>query len=181
MVCNDLVNLDKSGIVSALFLPMGFDPQLTTKSACEQVLSIGGLSRTVDEWKCRHEQSHQRAKKPMVSKVEGLAQVSKQSQLVKMISRATPLTSLLRFTHWPMSHDFAHWLCFYWNAWEPACRLQLHVNTTQQHMPYCMSREGGRAPKAYEKVMNSCCLAYGYKSRILFSLRMFMTEKKHHF
>lgn len=49
MVCNDLVNLDKSGIVSALFLPMGFDPQLTTKSACEQVLSIGGLLMSENE------------------------------------------------------------------------------------------------------------------------------------
>ena len=40
--------------------------------------------------------------------------------------------------------------------------------------------EGGGTGLPYLKVMNSCCLAYGYKSRILVSLRMIMT-KKHYF
>lgn len=61
----------------------------------------GGPSRTtVDERKSHkfNEQSYPRAKKQVASEVEGLAQVSKQSQLVEIlvkIFRARPLTRLL--------------------------------------------------------------------------------------
>ena len=75
---------------------------VTIKLACGQVFIIGGPSRTVVERKSHNEQSHLPAKKPMASEVEGLAQVGKQSQLVKMIACAKPLTRLLRsLTHLP--------------------------------------------------------------------------------
>ena len=139
---------------------------ITTKLACEEVFITGDASRTVNEWKSHNEQSHPRAKKPMASEVEGLAQVGKQSHLVKMIACARPLTRLLR------SLTYLSPLCSHWNTWEPACRLQLNAN--KQHVPCLWKGRGGSHMKRSWLLV----VFLGYKSRILVSLRKFTTTTK---
>ena len=54
------------------------------------------------------------------------------------------------------------------------CMRALQAATKYYPAAYAMSGEGEGLP--YEKVMLACCLAYGSKSRILVSLRMFTTK-----
>ena len=142
---------------------------ITTKLACEEVFITGDASRTVNEWKSHNEQSHPRAKKPMASEVEGLAQVGKQSHLVKMIACTRPLTRLLR------SLTYLSPLCSHWNAWEPACRLQLNAN--KQHVP-CL-RKGRGAPiwKGHDCLLSFLDINQGFWSLLGSSQQ----QKKHYF